>query len=906
MGKGFDPRKQNRKAYRDFLNKLLQTIRRTNCKRRVVERFLKANVDKLDDNIAQVLRSWATAKLSEVEPEEARRLAGEIGNFSFLVQQFRLGSKDNNLEIAITGYEVAATIFTRKAFPKQWAKIQNNLGEAYRNRIGGDKPQNLKKAIVVLLDALQYIPEEFSELRAAIQNNLGLAYRDQGQIEQAIAVHKEALKFYSSKGLSEQWADTQNYLGNAYSDQGQIDEAMEAYENALKVYAPRTDKWADAQNNRAIACKSQGQIDQAITIYQDLLEIYIGEEFLEQWARTQYHLGHAYRDVGQIDDAIKSYHSSLKVYTPTTFPIDCLHSGASLGNTAFAAERWSEAIKGYGVAIEALEQSRAWASSDNRRTKILEDQISIYINMVQACIKTDQLEKAIEYVERSKARNLVERLAKRNLYPKGNIPTDVLKTLDYLRQKIITKEHQLEIVQSNRSGSVGEDSQLSDPAYVKQLQRELNELQQQLDELLNKISKVDKSFSLTQRVKHISFLEIQALLPDDKTALIEWYILRETFVTFIITHQNPGITVWQSSPEDRQDLINWMVEYWLDYAQTSKEHWKDHLESRFHRLAEILHLEKVLTHVPNTCDRVILIPHQFLHLFPLHALPLPNQKDKCLLDKFPRGVSYAPSCQLLQLTEKQERPDFSHFFGIQNPTQNLFYANLEVQAVRRFFDPAYVLAEKNAKKDTFSTSSNTEHLRAAHCVHFSCHGEFNYESPLESKLLLADHKPLTIGEIFGLDLSQCRLVTLSACETGLTNFLSLSDEYISLPSGFLYVGALSIVSSLWRTNDLSTCFLMIKFYENLRNFPKLEAGDVAIALNQAQKWLRDLTNEEFEAVFTKYQLQIDEILAQLSKGSRFEFQDSLDQARKKIQAPARQPKPFANPYYWAAFTATGV
>lgn len=99
---------------------------------------------------------------------------------------------------------------------------------------------------------------------------------------------------------------------------------------------------------------------------------------------------------------------------------------------------------------------------------------------------------------------------------------------------------------------------------------------------------------------------------------------------------------------------------------------------------------------------------------------------------------------------------------------------------------------------------------------------------------------------------------------------------------------------------------MIKFYENLKNFPKLEAGDVAIALNQAQKWLRDLTNEEFEAVFTKYQLQIDEIIAQLSKGDRFEFQDSLDQARKKIQSPDRQPKPFANPYYWAAFTATGV
>ena len=99
---------------------------------------------------------------------------------------------------------------------------------------------------------------------------------------------------------------------------------------------------------------------------------------------------------------------------------------------------------------------------------------------------------------------------------------------------------------------------------------------------------------------------------------------------------------------------------------------------------------------------------------------------------------------------------------------------------------------------------------------------------------------------------------------------------------------------------------MIKFYENLKNFPKLEAGDVAIALNQAQKWLRDLTSEDFEAVFAKYQPQIDGILAQLPKGDRFEFQEALKADRNTIQAPDRQPKPFANPYYWAAFTATGV
>jgi CHAT domain-containing protein len=484
---------------------------------------------------------------------------------------------------------------------------------------------------------------------------------------------------------------------------------------------------------------------------------------------------------------------------------------------------------------------------------------------VQAYIEINQPEKAIEYVERSKARNLVDLLANRDLCPRGASESDC-NQLKHLRREITAKQWQMESIQPNK-------------------------LQQQLNELLERIKTIDPSFSLTQRVETISFDKIQTLLPDDTTALIEWYILDETFLTFIITHQNPGISVWQSSPEDRQAFVDWLQNYFHSYEQSSKIDWKDNLEHRLHHLAEILHLEEVLTYIPDACDRVILIPHFLLHLLPLHALPLPDERDKCLLDKFPRGVSYAPSCQLLQLTEKQERLDFSCFFGIQNPTQNLTYANLEVQIVRRFFEPAYILVEKDAKKDVLSTIPQIEHLRAAHCVHFSCHGKFNFESPLKSELLLADEESLTLGEIFGLDLSQCRLVTLSACETGINSPNGLSDQYIGLPSGFLYAGSPSVVSSLWRVNDLSTCFLMIKFYENLRKFTKIEAGDVAIALNEAQKWLRNLTSEEFEQLLDDFQLQIEQIFAQIPEDERPVAEASLEKIRKC------KPHPFVNPFY---------
>jgi CHAT domain-containing protein len=380
---------------------------------------------------------------------------------------------------------------------------------------------------------------------------------------------------------------------------------------------------------------------------------------------------------------------------------------------------------------------------------------------------------------------------------------------------------------------------------------------------------------------------------DDYTAIIQWYITSTGFETFIITRYSLQRLILPTPANDLKALLDWANEY-LDAYTQAKTQWINSLASRLSRVAEILHLEDILKLVPNTCTRLILIPHRYLHLFPLHALPLANGDFLC--DRFPNGVGYAPSCQLLQLTQKRERPDFSNFFAIQNPTDDLLYTNLEVETIRSSFPSAQVLVKQAATKTALNASQD---LPFAHCNHFSCHGEFNLTSPLESALLLANKERLTLGEIFGLNLNQCRLVTLSACETGLSDPTSISDEYISLPSGFLYAGSPSIVSSLWTVNDLSTAFLMLKFYKNFQSSRK-QAGDVASALNQAQQWLRNLTIEKLDQFLNEHKPQLDQVLAQLRPGQRLIFQESLRQIRQ------RQPLPFANPYYWAAFTATGL
>ena len=76
---------------------------------------------------------------------------------------------------------------------------------------------------------------------------------------------------------------------------------------------------------------------------------------------------------------------------------------------------------------------------------------------------------------------------------------------------------------------------------------------------------------------------------------------------------------------------------------------------------------------------------------------------------------------------------------------------------------------------------------------------------------------LTLEDIIAdFRLSHCRLVTLSACETGLTDINNISDEYISLPYGFLLAGSTNLFSSLWTVSAFATALLIVKFYQELQ------------------------------------------------------------------------------------------
>ncbi len=846
------------------------------------------------------------------------------------------GNRSDNLEAALTCYQQALQVYTRGQLPRQWATTQSNLGNAYRNRLKGDPAENLEQAISCCKQALEVLTKEESpEDWARTQHYLGNAYRNRirgsraSNLDQAITVYRLALQVYQRDVFAQDWALTLNDLALAYvqlfrekeeAAANDLEQAILCCEQALQVLTFKAfpEQRARTLNTLGLAYTIRlygdrsENLDRAISCYNEALQFYTYETLPEQWARTCNNLGNALREHSHgnrwinLEQAITIYQQALRVYTPTTFPQNYIKTQWGIGSTYWKLRQLKEAYTAFQNAIERLEFLRSEiVSGDSVKQKLAEEWNGLYQDMVSLCLELSAAEspyliQALEYVERSKARTLVELLSQQELLPKGEIPHTVMQELQALRRALATEERSLQMSET-------EDYSRFD------------QLRQQLDHFVEvNIKPIDPTFSATQKVDAIEFTQIQALL-NETTAALVWYVTEQDCFTWIITHRCNIPQIIRLEREERNALREWVNYYFQRYLQ-NKPDWKATLAEQLQLLSKILHLQQILKLIPEDCNQLLLVPHRFLHLLPLHALPIKNleEEPRCselsqqfllvneaLLDRFPEGVSYAPSFQALQLAQRRQRPNFSQFVGVQNPTGDLSYADVEVSVVGQGFQPtAKILMGDAAQKNAVSAA-----FQGAHCSHFACHGYFDFEFPLKSALVLAGavtrqseqdeeekqtitdsmggaialEKCLTLGEIFGLSLEQCRLVTLSACETGLTDFRSLTDEYIGLPSGFLYAGSPSVVSSLWAVNDISTALLMIKFYENLP-----ESSSVAVALNQAQRWLRDSTGDALKQWIKEKTLLMD-------RTQRLYLQRRFQQAEK----------PFHHPVYWSSFYSIG-
>ncbi len=502
---------------------------------------------------------------------------------------------------------------------------------------------------------------------------------------------------------------------------------------------------------------------------------------------------------------------------------------------------------------------------------------------------------------------------KKSIQPLGLSTEKFIKLTD-LKQQVVNEE--LRLYYDLKTSQL---KQLNDLPIVQDFTL-LQKYNQKLDDFVE--TEIDDPLiSLTIKVSPIEYREIQQLT-NEESCLLQWYVTDERIIAFIVSANN-NIRIWQSPEKATKQLFDTYINYMKLYNRQETDidnSWKDQLPTLLQNFSDLLHLDEVCALVPHACQHLIVIPHSVLHNLPLHALPISRtpqasisglnssqvngfSEKSTLQDLFPLGVQYAPSCQILaRVKHLYHHVNFSKLLAIQNPINDLCFSDLECTILSTFFSSSEILVKDNANR---TNVLNQLKSLDNHCYHFSCHGTFTSTNLLESTLYLANNETLTLSDIFELRFSDCRLVTLSACETGLTD-ITLSDEYFGLSGAFMCAGCPSIVSSLWSVNDLSTAFLMIKFYRILSDDQQYTS--VSVAMQQAQQWLCNLTVQGYMKYLTSIKLDIQTIQTRMSSKDFKRLMHIFDDEEARIRASAMElnHKLFSNPFYWAAFSVTGV
>ena len=316
--------------------------------------------------------------------------------------------------------------------------------------------------------------------------------------------------------------------------------------------------------------------------------------------------------------------------------------------------------------------------------------------------------------------------------------------------------------------------------------------------------------------------------------------------------------------------------------------WRNNLQSALSELKKILNISALEINLEGI-SQLLLVPHRDLHRLPLQAL---------FSERF--TAAYLPSIQI-GLNLKQRNPSTTPrpelpMLSIADPrgthTARLESAEIETSLTSLLFSQVDTVSTDKATTENVITK-----LQAPNRIfNFSGHA-WAERQPKQSALYLKGEDRLTAETICKLNLNSYDLVTLSACETAVTGIQTIESDYVGLVSAFLTAGAANIISTLWTVESESNAWLMVKFYQHYRN------GDSpALALKKAQKWLRTLTYSE---LVQWLQPQYDDLVQQFPLGKSDGLKAYIGRIRADPSKITSDQPPYADPYYWAAFTVTG-
>jgi len=507
---------------------------------------------------------------------------------------------------------------------------------------------------------------------------------------------------------------------------------------------------------------------------------------------------------------------------------------------------------------------------------------------------------------------------------------------------------------------------------------EIQALEAQKQQVWQQLRRNDPVLAGQVQVEHLHWEQMQQLIEESITALLSFYTTNEdTHIFILLKDCSPQVFTCEGQGSDLQI---WIAENWLIPYVESNYKWKEKMGSFLQELAERLQLEKLVAKYLKGIEELIIVPHLALHQIPFAALPMKaegrgqkaegrgqkaegrgqkaeGKKESCKVEGYgigrekeekqkrialdqTRGLAFnskssqssptkpvnqttylsdrfrirlIPSCQILHYCHQRPPIEGQQMGIVEDATEDLPFTNFECETLAQIYEvpPEQRLQGRNATVKSYQKLAQQVQI-----LHSSHHAKSNPMQPLESQLSLGDGS-LTLGQLLTPSWRMPNLseVFACACEVNFT-VTKVTDDLLTLATGFLCAGARSVVSTQWSVEDLASALLAIFYYKNR------ESGmSRSQALQQGQIKLRNLTGEDFAQ---NYQAKLNSHLRQKleevntvkqkaqAEGDKagydkwFTIAKKLEGQQQSLQSLGKKDFPFAHPFYWAGFVSHGM
>jgi len=849
----------------------------------------------IEESIRCLQKAFTVTTYEEFPDDWARTMM----HLGMAFQNRIAGDRSDNLEKAIEYYQECLKVIAPEETPNDWAGVMLNLGNAYKDRSSGERLSNVEKAIAFYQSALTAHSKERSPMSwAAVHGNLGVIYRlrsagtAEENIERSIEHFESALEVETVDSSPERWAQTMMNLGNAFAhrlagdNSCNVENALECYRQSQLVRTPdrMPREWAISMLNMGAAFGKRVKGERSKNIEEQINCLRSASSMLEQdsseWALAMLGLGNAYlqRINGIREDnlveAVRFFQMALPTLQSQGHAEGIHRCGRHLGKAWAKLKRYGDAIDAFNIAIQVLDASYESSFTRIGKEAALREVGSLYLECAWCLAMRGSLQAAAVALEQGRARQLRETL--------GRDRAELCRLRDFDTHLADRFEQAAARVREGDCHQLREATEIEFERDDSKVREESEVARNQFQAALSAIRHLPGYERFLDRP---DFSDIESSLLGDDTAVVYCAATPYGGLALVLTRTSNGEVSVDSviceqfdesrlhsllfEVNDNKQLVGGIVAVQLGIAASSSTSVRSAIELLGTEFVSSLG-ENLEAAAPR---RIVLIPCGLLSLAPLHAATYQTDSGAgCLIDRY--VVHYSPSVTSWSDSVRAAGrcPSDITVLGVGNPLPtvhdnlaSLPYAGVEAASIVRLYgtENSEELLEHQASK-----AATLAAIGKVRIAHFACHGEFDVSTPLESRLILSDGD-LTLREILGgsaLGIESLRLVVLSACQSGITEYRSIPDEAIGLPAGFLQAGVAGVIATLWPVNDLTTALVMIKCYEILAS-----GKEPADSLCAAQKWLRDASNEDLlefiESCIVDMEIR-NELIARLEQGLR--------------------------------------